>query len=217
MIERAILKKAILWQYEQAVNLVGLVELMQRGYDTLYADFWERWYHDVFNVDTANDFGLNVWARILGMRMFVVGEPVQIKDAFGFHQNDMAFDHGNFGNRGIGTDVSNLTVDNKRMAVRLRYFNLTMRPTLDNINAFLKKYLWRGNARVYCIDPQDMSEITYVFEYVPPAGLMYMIDNFDILPRPACVGVRVINTTRESFGFHSDDKAFDQGNFGNRI
>ena len=57
--------RPLLWQYNQADNLRGLLELKQAFYDSEHRDFWEDWYRDVFDLRTATDFGLTVWSIIL--------------------------------------------------------------------------------------------------------------------------------------------------------
>ena len=52
--------RPLLWQYNQADNLRGLLELKQVFYDREQRDFWQNWYRDVFDLRTANDFGLTV-------------------------------------------------------------------------------------------------------------------------------------------------------------
>lgn len=201
MIIDANLRQVILWQYETATQLIGVVDLMQAGYDRLELDFWENWYWDVFNIDTANDFGLGLWSKILGVKVSVDFEAQADKEAWGVGPNRRNFSpQTNFGSRDGGT-VS-LTTEQKRMVIRARYFQLTNRPTLDNINEFLKRYFWRGDSRVWVHDPQDMGLILYTFQYQPDGNLSFLLENMDILPRPACVGtgVRIISKTAWGVG-----------------
>lgn len=209
------LRDAILWQYEQAKRLIGLVDLMQAGYDVTTEQFWGDWYRDVFNIDTANDFGLSVWAKILGVKTVISFDPQPAKNAFGFGVERKNFSAPTgFGSRSGGQ--VGLTLEQKRLVVRLRYFQLTHRPTLDNINALLKTYLWKGDNKVFVSDPQDMSIIMYTFMYQPDGGLMFLLQNMDVLPRPAGVktGVKIVGKT--SFGFGVNRANFVvPSNFGN--
>ena len=52
------LLEAILWQYNDAERIVKMIENDQYWYDINIIGFFEKWYNDVFNVDTATDFGL---------------------------------------------------------------------------------------------------------------------------------------------------------------
>lgn len=209
------IREAILWQFETAARLIGLVDIVKAGYDKYSRDFWDKWYTDVFNIDTANDFGLGIWAKILGVKLSVSFEPQTAKVAFGFGANRNNFHaQTNFGSRAGGT--AGLTTSQRRMVIRARHFQLTTRPTVDNINEFLRSYFWKGDSKVYVIDPQDMSQIVYTFLYQPDGELSFLLDNIDILPRPACVGVGInIITGDAKFGFGTNRANFNPPtNFG---
>jgi hypothetical protein len=194
------LRQVILWQYENAEKLIGLVDILQEGYDRQNKDFWKNWYDDVFNFNTATDFGLLIWSKILKVKLSVSFEPQLDKIGFGYGLNRKNyFKPANYGSR-RGMNVG-LTNDQKRTIIKARYFSLTSRPTLDNINAFLKENFWVGSNRVFVTDPMDMSIITYTFFYQPDGGLQFLLDNMEILPRPAGVGTGYNIITKKSFGY----------------
>lgn len=58
------LLRALLWQYEEAENLKALARHKLDWFERATVSFWQNWYNDVFNIDTATDFGLGIWARI---------------------------------------------------------------------------------------------------------------------------------------------------------
>jgi hypothetical protein len=60
------LLQALLWQYNGATNLQGLLEAKYNWYYTNQSQFWNDWIGNVFNLATADDFGLAVWSIILG-------------------------------------------------------------------------------------------------------------------------------------------------------
>lgn len=203
-------REAILWQYEQAERLIGLVNVIQAGYDKLNTDFWQNWYRDVFNIDTANDFGLSVWARILNLPLahkIGAGEP---KDSWGLSEERLNFQKGANFARGTGENLQ-LTTDQIRLIVRTRYFALTHRPTLKNINEHLDRYYSKGKDKVYVVDPMDMTFLIYTFTFQIDNALHYLLENLDILPRPMGVGVRVNIISEPSFGVGPERIAFDQG------
>lgn len=208
------LMRAILWQYEKAPKLKKLVENQERVHNELVGEFWEGWYRDVFNLDTANAFGLSIWARILDVNLSVSFDPQPEKVAFGLGPNRRNFaSPSNFGSREEGQ--VNLNVEQVRLAIRARYFSLTNKPTIPNINRFLQRYFWRGDSQVYVTDPQDMSFVLYTFRYTPGGDLAFLLDNTDLLPRPSGVGVsyRIIGKT--SFGVGPNRRNFaSPSNFG---
>lgn len=64
------LLRSVLWAYNEAENLQGLLNAKQTWYDKNHVEFWESWITDVFDLRTANDFGLSVWAVILDLPLF---------------------------------------------------------------------------------------------------------------------------------------------------
>jgi len=81
----------------------------------------EDWYTNVFNLQTANDFGLAVWSQILSLPLFGKYKPdPPDKPIWGFGTNNQNFGHGNFTFNSGGI---NLTTEEKRLVLKLRYFN----------------------------------------------------------------------------------------------
>jgi len=46
--------QAILWQYDGAERLQTLIKKKAEWYDINWKGFWEDWFWNVFNLDTAN-------------------------------------------------------------------------------------------------------------------------------------------------------------------
>lgn len=130
---------AILWQYEDAEKLKALAYAKQAWTTKFQTEFWNNWYRDVFNIDTANEFGLSIWARILNVKLGVAVAP-QNKVAFGFGAK-----HRNFtrpSNFGVDFDrTQSLSLEQQRLVIRLRYFQLTSRGTVPEINRFMAELL----------------------------------------------------------------------------
>lgn len=205
------LLQAILWQYEDAEKLLALARAKQDWINQNQRDFWDSWYRDVFCIDTANAFGLSVWGRILNIRMQVVSEPTPEIKPFGFGPYAANFNNGNFGST---TDQNiGLTVEQQRTIIRMRYFQLTSRCTTPEINDFLKK-IFGSKGNVYVIDSYDMSLVTFIFTFAPDSQLQFILENYDLLPRPAAVGAKWIVQTEPSFGFGPYNLNFTRGQFG---
>ena len=204
------LRQAVLWQYESASKIKALTDLRQKWIDQHHADFWADWYRDVFNINTANDFGLAVWARILNVPLEVDNEVQSNKVAFGFGSFNTNFNNSNFGVP-LGSTQA-LNTEQKRLVIRLRYFQLTSRCTVPEINEFLA--LAFGSGKAYVLDPQDMSFVTYVFGFQPDSSLKFILEKFDLLPRPSTVGVQWIAPQRPVFGFGEINLNFNNGTLG---
>lgn len=58
--------RSILWQYEHAHNVVGIIETVKCAYDATTKEFYDALL-DMYNLagDTVTDFGLTVWGTIL--------------------------------------------------------------------------------------------------------------------------------------------------------
>ncbi len=206
------LLQAILWQYENADKLKSLAHFKADYFHQSTVLFWQNWYRDIFNIDTANDFGLAVWARILDVPLGIDISPSEkTKIGFGFGKKKANF-NANFRRN---TDYTlSLTLDQKRMLIRMRYFNLTQSPTVTNINQFLKRFFWRGESKVFVLDPFDMTYMYYVFNFNPDERLRLLLENFDLMPRPSGVGVKYRIITKKAFCYGSYRKNFLKSNFG---
>lgn len=203
--------KSLLWEHNGADKLVMLARLKQQWYEQNQSEFWNNWVRDVFNIDTANEFGLAVWGRILDVPMQVTAAPDVGKPAFGFGANNKNFENGNFGNK--SSNVVGLTIAQQRLIIRLRYFQLTARGTEPETNEFLAA-MAPDLGRVFVVDPLDMSFVTYFFEQAPNSQVQFILDHYDLLPRPAGVGIKYLVEPRPAWGFGVEHLNFENGNFG---
>lgn len=60
------LSKCWLWQYDNAPFLNGIMNNLNQFAQDNIVKFYQDWFNNVFNLQTANTFGLEVWGRILG-------------------------------------------------------------------------------------------------------------------------------------------------------
>lgn len=205
------LLKAILWQYDNAEKMKSLLTKKQEWYLNNQTDFWDNWQRDVFNLETANEFGLSVWSIILRVPIIVTNQEPDGEIKFGF---DPATD-GNFNNSNFSPQrfrAQELSSDSARLVLQLRYNQLVSNGTVIDTNRFLS-YIFRDRGRAYVIDNYDMT-IDYVFEFALPFSISYVLANYDILPRPAGVQISNINIVPQiPFGFEAFNNNFDQGNF----
>ncbi|OYW80360.1 MAG: hypothetical protein B7Z19_03100, partial [Polynucleobacter sp. 32-46-5] len=122
------LLRSLLWQYEEAANLRALIQAKQDWYDENQRDFWQNWFDNVFNLETANDFGLNVWSIILGQTIYINRAADTSKVTWGFGTYHANFTRGNFGST-TGTTYQ-LPTEVARIVLRLRYFKMTSSGTV---------------------------------------------------------------------------------------
>lgn len=202
--------RALLWQHNEAVGLHSVLGQKQAWYDANQKQFWLDWVRDVFDLRTANRFGLTLWSIILGIPLTVTLPPSPTtKKNWGFGTFNKNFGNGNFGS--LGSSSAGLTVEQARLLLRLRYFQLICRPTVPEINRIMKS-VFSEYGRVYALDDLAM-HIRYVFTFVPPSTISFVLNNFDVLPRPAAVELEYLVLTRPAFGFGPFNKNFENGTF----
>lgn len=235
------LLQAILWQYDEATNILGLINKKQTWYNTYQTQFWTDWYNNVFNILTANQFGLSVWSYILNLPLYLDNSPEPPnKPIWGFNNNSsypvlentyFNFGNGNFSTKGT---IINLTLEEQRFLLRLRYFQLcsngivsAINPNqvVTGINEFLN-YLCRTSninylGTIYALDGLDMT-MTYV---ITDSGfsqqLLLAIQMLDLFPRPTGVLIKIHINYGFQFGFNAGtfnnyentNRNFGNGNF----
>ena len=205
------LLRSILWQYENADKLKALVLGQQEWINENHTKFWNDWIRDVFNLKTANAFGLAVWARILNVSLTIEREQ-NIDDVFGFGEHHENFENGGFGVAAGAID--NVSVEQARKMLLARYFTLTYAPTVPNINMILEVLF--GEGAVYVVDSLDMKYSTYTFNGEPDYRTRELLKNVDFLPRPAAVGVDFTILPDDAFGFGEHHLNFENGGFTER-
>lgn len=179
------LVRALLWQHDNATALRSLIESKQDWYNINQSTFWVNWYRDVFNIDTANDFGLAVWGRILNVGLGLQVDSTIGIPHFGFGIYHRNFNNGNFARATSGEQA--LSTDQKRLIIRLRYYQLISRGTVVEINEAMAR-IFGDLGQVFVRDPLDMSKITYVFKFTPSSRVRLILDRMNLLPRPSGIG-----------------------------
>lgn len=179
-------EQVLTWQYNDAEKLQSIIQNQQSWIDINVHDFFSSWFDDVFNLDTANDFGLQVWAAILGMK-FALPDSIPTL-VFGFNPDAQNFDNGVF----LPTDELVLTTEQKRTLLKLRYRQMTSNATIDDINFAVSTIIPGARA----IDTLSMS-IIFFYPSIPNGDLIDILDNYDVIPRPS--GVEILRR----FGYES--------------
>ena len=204
------LLRSLLWQYNNAPGLTALLELKQRWYNEHQTDFWTHWIKNIFDLRTANNFGLSVWSRILDLPLFTRPErPGTNFPQFGFGPDRANFADGLF--RPATDEVLDLTVEQKRKLLQLRYRQLTSSGTIPDINRDLNFIF--GERVSYVLDGYNMS-MTWVMTRAIDTRLRDAVLKLDLLPRPAGVKLNLLTTTERVFGFGSDRINFFSARFG---
>jgi len=204
--------KALLWQYNNADNLTGILKAKQIWYDENQQQFWEDWFANVFNLDTANDFGCVVWAIILGLPVSLIIGPVpNTLTPFGFDvTNKSNFGPYNFSS--TGTAEIGFTTAEKRLILKLQYRKLTARGVIPETNKILKDLIVPTYGACYMLDGLHMNQ-RLICKFSIPYALNIILTEFDLIPRPSTVDQTIIDTTIPVFGFGPTNKNFNNGGF----
>ena len=199
--------RALLWRNNEAPNIQALLEFKQANFDVENGDFWNDWIRDVFDLRTANEFGLNVWSIILGLKITIdPGEDTEIYWGFGVER--VNFTNGNFTPAGSETV---LTVEQARIVLRLRYYQLTTNGNVSSINLILAD-VFSALGPAYVVDGLDMT-MQYVFQFPLADVLQLIMVELDVLPRPAGVLITIVLDVDVNWGFGADHVNFTNGNF----
>ena len=201
------LLRAILWQYNEAARLQSLLADKDVWYRVNQEEFWTAWVTDVFDLNTANDFGLTVWGVILDMPLSFGLPGTGSREVWGFGDNNLNFENGNFGRDASG--IAGLTTEQKRLVLKLRYYQIISDGSIPFANYVLKTVLGGG----YALDPEDMT-ITFVFPTSLDSQVRLILEQFDLLPRPAAVQSSILIDPANAFGFDPFYLNFENGTFG---
>lgn len=183
------LLRVLSWQRSNAVNAQALLQAMQEWADANIQTFWDDWYTDVFCLDTANDFGLTVWAIILDQPLLAT-LPVSTssRKPWGFGTNNRNFGQSNFRRQRAGT--ASLSTSQRRALLKMRYLRLISRGTIPEINRALA-ILSAGEGKAYAIKGDDPASLLILFDYSPSAAIRQVLDTMDVIPHAAGVGTTI--------------------------
>lgn len=173
----------ILWQYDNATALKSLLSQKSAWVNINNNEFWKEWYQNVFNLPTANDFGLSVWGKILNFP-----RQITLKDGTGY----------------------NLSTEQYRLILMGQLQKFRMRGTVPEINQWLTT-VFGSQGPAYVIDNYNMTTV-FIFEFQPTDDQQFLLDNVDFLPRPAGVGYEIRILPNIYLGFEgSRRQTFDNG------
>lgn len=192
-------EQTIISQYGNSPTIMGLIQGMNAHLDPR-ADF-DAFYDFVWNVDTAQGFGLDVWGRIVN-----ISRALKIPDAplyFGFGEalpGSYPFDEQPFYD---GTPAATQTYligdDAYRQLILIKALANISRTTAPAINQLLQN-LFAGRGRCYVNDMGGM-QLRYTFEFLLTPYEFAIMTQSGAVPRPAGVGAILITTNTPVFGF----------------
>lgn len=188
-------EQTIISQYGNSATITQLIQGMNVYLDPR-ADF-DAFYNFVWNVDTAQGFGLDIWGRIVN-----ISRELQIADGgpyFGFKQANMhPFNQAPFRTGVATTSTYFLSDDAYRQLILVKALANISATTAPALNQLLQN-MFAGRGRCYVNDLGNM-QLRYTFEFLLTPYEFAIMTQSGALPRPAGVQATLVNNERY-FGF----------------
>lgn len=209
-------ERTIISQYGNSPTLLQLVRNMDQYIDPR-ADI-DAFYNLVWNVDTAQGFGLDIWGRIVNIRRELLLPPVS--SYFGFNEATPGvypFDEAPFYAGAGATDTYRLSDDAYRTLIYLKALRNISSTSARAVNQLLQNLFspTHPDARAYATDLGGMA-LRYTFEFTLTPYEFAVITQSGVLPRPAGVSATIFHSDLPLFGFSeagASASPFDQGVF----
>lgn len=200
-------------QYEASPVINKLLDDRSSYFNTGWGD---QFYSIVWNVDTAQGFGLDIWGRIVG-----VGRELQIPSTdkkFGFYTGTdsyLPFNQGTFYTGEGATDTYRLADNAYRTLILAKALSNISATDCRSLNRVINN-LFPNRGRAYVNDLGSMS-IRITFEFFLEPWEKSVLSASGVMPRPAGVGLSIIELPLPNvFGFAEQGEGiapFNQGTF----
>ena len=199
-------ERTVISQYGQSPTIRALVESMNDCIDPR-ADMAE-FYRAVWNVDTAEGWGLDVWGRIVGVSR-LLRVPSGTDPIVGFDTGNVPYDwqtmsYGRFANNGEGTGGQAFVLNDTayRVLILTKALANISATNARSLNALLQN-LFPNRGRVYVRDLGSMS-MQFVFNFALSPVERAIVSQSGVLPHPAGVFYTVVIAPVASlFGFRN--------------
>ena len=180
-------QKTVLSQYSCAPTLNALIEAWNQTLDP--TRLIETWFTNIWNLDTAQGYGLDVWGRIVGVERVLT---LSTDSFFGFAEpQDLTLQPFNAAPWYSGTQTTSnyrLSDEAFRQLINAKALANITDGSITSLNAILMT-LFAGQGDVWVADTGTMT-LTYTFNFAPSAVQVSLIQSSGVLMRPA--GVRVV-------------------------
>lgn len=165
-------------QYKN-INIETLINGLADLYDKLITQPLNDFYNNIYNLDTANGIGLDLWGEKLNFPRTIryINEETEIENSV------------------------TLQDDEYRLVLQVVSLRIYTKMSVAGINQSLKELFSFYNADAYTLDNQDMTYINYIFVWEIPEYLKQAFNNYDLLPHPLAVGTRYREAYYQIFGF----------------
>ncbi|MBR2149620.1 MAG: DUF2612 domain-containing protein [Campylobacter sp.] len=164
--------------------------------------------NDNLSISSAKGIGLDLWGNLLHLSRFIPSDGGANYTYFNFNDKNFKTNGGLIFYNANRPSYGELDDFYYRQLLLIIYQSYFLNSSIPTLNLFtLESFADYGY--VYVRDTTDMSYQVFIFNNKIPLWLKYMMTNYDILPRPAGVGSKIIERDIRRFGFGAD-KPFDK-------
>ena len=181
--------------------------------------------NDNLSISTAKGVGLDLWGNLLHLSRYIPSDKGNNYAYFNFNSKNFKTNGGLIFYNANKPNYASLDDLYYRQLLLILYQGYFLNSDIPNLTLFSRESL-STYGDLYIRDSLKMDWQIYVFNSKIPAWLNFMMSNFDILPRPAGVGSKIIERIVRRFGFGVDSILekprynlfnFDRKNFNNSL
>lgn len=177
-------------QYAQSPVLTQLIDNLSEYFDQ--SANWNNFYQYVWNIDSAQNWGLDFWGKVLRVTRYleipVTGEYLGFQGAGG-SASGFPFDVGVFFDGATATQTYALPDATYRLLLYAKAFANICRTCIPVLNQ-LMRLLFPGLGDTYCLDNGNMA-MTYYLGWSPTAVQLAIVEQSGAVPHPTGVAVTV--------------------------
>jgi len=177
-------------QYAQSPVITQLIDNLAEYFDQ--SANWNNFYQYVWNLDTAQAWGLDFWGKVLRVTRFLE-LPITAEylgfEAAGGGASGYPFDVGVFYSGETSTQTYALDDDTYRLLLYAKAFANICRTSIPVLNQ-LMRMLFPGLGDTYCLDNGNMS-MTYYLGWSPTPVQLAIVEQSGVVPHPTGVAVSI--------------------------
>lgn len=166
--------------------------------------------NDNLSISTAKGVGLDLWGNLLHLSRYIPSDKGNNWAYFNFNAKNfktnggLIFYNANRPNYGVLEDLY------YRQLLLILYQGYFLDSSIPKLTLFAKD-AFNSYGDFLCVrDNLTMDWQIYVFNSKIPAWLNFMMANYDILPRPAGVGTKVMERIVRRFGFGVENPKYKE-------
>jgi hypothetical protein len=176
--------QTVLSQYQNSPVILALLDAFNSSIDPS-VDI-DNWYRQVWNIKTAEGYGLDVWGRIVGVSRYV---NMTYSKRLGFATGFYPFGEAPWYDNNSATNNLRLDDGGFRTLILLKAFVNIMRCSVPMLNQLL--LMMFPGQRCYVLDTGNMTFV-YHFEFTPTPVQIAIMTGSGVMPHPAGVSASFV-------------------------